>query len=97
MNKGARLYGVVPVPFNADAGGGVRARTVAHHRAMSSHAIDTGEEHLVMGDAVLRKIEAFGFIGELMDGKLALVEHLFPGEAQNLEKMLSECGLGVRQ
>jgi len=60
-------------------------------------AVHAGEEHLVIGDAVLGKVKAFGLIRQLIDGKLSLLKHLLPRNAQKLEKMLAKGRFGLGQ
>jgi hypothetical protein len=75
----------MPISLNADIRRGICPCTEPDHRAIGLLAIHAGEEYLVIGHAVLRKIKTFRFVGQFIDGKLPFLKHLFPGKAQNLE------------
>ena len=89
MDQRPCLHCIMPEPLDAHAGRGVRPRAVSDHRAIGSLAVHAGEENLVIGHAVFGKVKAFGLVRQLIDGKLALVEHLLPGKAQKLEQDVS--------
>ena len=97
MNLRAGLDGIMPVALRAHAGRGVRSRAVSDHRAVGSFAVHSGEENLVTRHPVLGEVEASGLVRQLVNRKLPLVEHLFPGKTQELEKMFPKHCLGLRQ
>jgi hypothetical protein len=60
------------------------------HRAVRFLPVYAREEYLVIGHALLGEVETLRLVGQLVDGKLALGEHLFPGNAQKLKQMFPE-------
>ena len=97
MHKGPGLHSVMPETLDAHAGCRIRARGVSDHRAVRSLPVYAREEYLVIGHALLGEVEALRLVGQLVDGKLAFGEHLFPGNAQKLKQMFPEGGFGLRQ
>ena len=87
----------MPEPLDAHAGCRICPRAESDHRAIRPLAVHAREENLVVGGAAFRKVKAFELVRQLVDGKFALREHLFPGNAQKLKQMLPEGGFGFRQ